>query len=288
MAKNDVTKAKEAQLPAEFMDALADAGQQHKDALGKDDMSVPFIQILQQLSPQCTRGKPEFIKGAIPSELLNTVTQERFPTRDDDDNQIVGMKILPISYKRTFIEWVTRANGGGIVQEYSVEEGLAINTARNDINQDIIQSGSPVGTPGNELKDTHTHFVFIMKDDGSYAPAIISMSSTQVKASKDWNAMINEVRLPDGRDAPRFFATWNVTTVQRTNDKGSWYVFKFEREGDLLTDGRMDVFKEALSFKEGIDAGEHKADHAKAEAAASGSTNPDAPSGGEGDDDVPF
>ena len=48
MAKNDVTKAKEAQLPAEFMDALADAGQQHKDALGKDDMSVPFIQILQK------------------------------------------------------------------------------------------------------------------------------------------------------------------------------------------------------------------------------------------------
>lgn len=283
--KNAVTKAKEAQLPAEFLDELADAGQQFQETLSKDDMSIPFLQILQQLSPQCTKGKPEFIKGAEPSDLFNTVTQALFKTRDENDNAVEGMRILPIFYKRSFIEWVPRSQGGGIVKEYSVEEGLSIVTKRNENNLDIIQQGSPIGTPGNQLNDTHTHFAFQILPDGTWTPVILTMASTQIKPSKDLNNLVSNVKLPDGRKAPRFFGIYSVTTQQRTNDQGSWYVWKFEKVDDVLNAGKMDMFRDAKAFVEGIVAGEHKADYSKME----GEANPDTGgSAGGSDEEVPF
>jgi len=281
-----VSKPKETQLPAEFLDELASAGEQHQETMSKDDMSIPFLQILQQLSPQCTKGKPEFIKGAEPSDLFNTVTQELWKTRDDDDNPTTGVRILPIHYKRSFIEWVPRSQGGGFIQEHPVEAGLGAITRRNESNLDIIQEGSPVGTPGNQLNDTHTHFVFVIESDGSFWPAVLTMASTQIKPSKDFNAMIDKQRLPDGRKPPRFFALWNVTTQQRTNDQGSWYVWKFEKYSDVVTEGRMDLFHEAKSFLEGVKAGEHQVDFSKAE----GEQNPVDPSSADTDDsgEVPF
>lgn len=283
----DLVVAKETALSTEVneLDELAAAGQEFKEHLGKDDMSIPFIQILQQLSPQCTKGQPEFIKGAESSQLFNTVTTERWNTRDEDDNPAKPIRILPITYKRSFIEWVPRAKGGGLVKEWDVDQGLSIVTARNEANQDIIQQGSPYGTPGNQLNDTHTHFVFVVREDGSYFPAVLTMSSTQIKPSKNLNSMISDTKLSNGAVAPRFFALWSVTTDQRTNDQGSWYIWKFEKAGDVQSLGLMPMFREAKAFAASILAGEHKVDHSK----VAGDVNPSAPAAGAvGEDEVPF
>ena len=280
----EVAKAKEAQLPAEFMDELAAAGEQHKEAMGKDDMSIPFLQILQSLSPQCTKGEPEFIKGAEPSDLYDTVAQVVFKTRDVDDNVQEGVRILPIHYKRSFIEWVPRNQGGGIVNEWSVAEGMSMITARNESNQDIIQPNSPIGTPGNQLNDTHTHFVFLIAEDGSYEPVIMTMASTQIKPSKDLNNMVNKQQLPDGREAPRYFGIYGVTTQRKSNDQGSWYVWKFERVDDVANAGMMQMFRDARKFADGVREGEHKADYAKMD----GEANPSTKSAGGNDEEVPF
>lgn len=268
----DLTKTQATAVSTEVndLDELTQAGQEFKETLGKDDMSIPFIQILQQLSPQCTKGQPEYIKGAESGELFNTVTSQRWKTRDDDDQPIFGMRILPITYKRTFIEWVPRNKGGGLVKEWDVDQGLSIITARNENNLDIIQDGSPYGTPGNQLNDTHTHFVFVIREDGTHFPAVLAMSSTQIKPSKNLNSMIADQKLPNGATPPRFFAIWNITTDQRTNDQGSWYVWKFEKAGDVQSLGMMPLFREAKAFAESILAGEHKVDHSK----AAGDTNP--------------
>lgn len=283
--KTEVAKAQEAQLPAEFLDEIAGAAQEHQEAMGKDDMSIPFLQILQQLSPQCTKGKPEFIKGAEPSDLFNTVTQQLIKTRDDDDNPVEATRILPIFYKRSFIEWVPRSKGGGIVKEHSVEEGLSIVTKRNDQNLDIIQEGSPLGTPGNQLNDTHTHFAFQILPDGTWTPVILTMSSTQIKPSKDLNNLVSNVKLPDGRKAPRYFGIYSVTTQQRTNDQGSWYIWKFEKVSDVLQSNMMAMFRDAKAFRDGIEAGEHKVDYSKMD----GEANPSTEGAAAGkDDEVPF
>jgi len=284
-----VAKKEEAGLPAEFMDELAQAGEEHQETLGKDDMSIPFLQILQSLSPQVVKGEAEYIKGAEPSDLLNTVTQSLIKTQDDDANAIEGCRVLPISYKRSFIEWVPRSQGGGIVNEWSVDEGLQIITQRStETGQDIIQANSPHGTPGNQLNDTHTHFMFLIHEDGTYEPVVLTMASTQIKPSKDLNNMVSKQQLPDGRKAPRFFGIYGVTTQRRSNDQGSWYVWKFERVSDVLTDDKMDMFRDAKQFVSGIETGEHKADYSKMDGEANPSTKDAPKGGGDNDDEVPF
>lgn len=289
--KTDVAVKKADQVPAEFMDELAAAGEQHKEVMTKDDMSIPFLTILQSLSPQCTKGEPEFIRDAEASDLYNSVSQKVYKTTNDDGEAFPSeLRLLPISYKRSMIEWIPRNKGGGLVKEYSIEDGMTIVTARNDANQDIIQEGSPLGTKGNQLVDTHTHFMFVITPDGLWEPIIIACSSTQLKPSKDLNNMVSKHMLSDGRKAPRYFGIYSVTTQRRSNDKGSWYIWKFEKVTDVLEDNKLAMFREAKVFYEGVAAGELKADHAKqGEGDANPSTSSASKSDKDGDDaDVPF
>lgn len=286
-----VAKASSAGLPAELMDELSQDGEDFQESMTKDDMSIPFLSILQSLSPQCTRGEAEYIKGAEPSNLYDTVTQRLFPTRDDEDNAIpAAIKIMPIEYKRSFIEWVPRNKGGGIVQEYTVEEGLSIITMRDDMNRDIIQQGSPFGTAGNQLVDTHTHFVFVIQEDGSYEPMIMALSSTQLKPSKDLNNMVSKHRLPNGSKATRFFGVYSITTQFKSNEKGSWYIWKFEKVDDVAANNELlPMYREAKSFAEGVKAGEHKADYSKMDGDENPSTDSKAGGGNKDDDEeIPF
>jgi len=41
-----------------------------------DDMQIPFIRILQALSPQLNKQDSMYIKGAEQGDIFNTVTQE--------------------------------------------------------------------------------------------------------------------------------------------------------------------------------------------------------------------
>ena len=44
----------------------------------QDDMALPFVRILGQLSPQVTDGDAKYIEGAKPGMIYNTVTSELY------------------------------------------------------------------------------------------------------------------------------------------------------------------------------------------------------------------
>lgn len=270
-AKKSVAKkpAADTAVSAQDLDELRTDGQQCSEALSEDDMSIPFVQILQQLSPQCTKGDPAFLPGAEPSDLYHTIEQTVRKTRDSADKAIEGARIIPIHYRRSYIEWVPRHAGGGFVAEHSAADGLTIATARSENNLDIIQDDTPLGTPGNQLALTHTHFIFLLADDGTFEPAILTMAATQLRASRDLNNMVSRHRLPTGERAARFFAVYSVTTQQRSNDQGSWYVWRFCRVDDVAANPTLLVpYRAAREFLAGIIQGEHVADHARADATA--------------------
>lgn len=249
----------------------------HAEHLGRDDVSIPFIQILQQLSPQCTDGDPLYNEAAKASMFYNTVTGELTESKDN------GFDFIPVFYKASYIEWVTRQKGGGFVREYSEDDGKKILVSRNENSQDIIQAGSPAGTAGNELKLTHTHYVFKLKADGGFEPAVLTMTSTQIKKSKDLNALItnNKVQTKNGLAAVRFAHLMRAKTARKSNDQGTWYVWDFERLGFAS----REMFPEAISFAAGVKSGEKKADF---NAATSEGASP-APAGkGDLDEEVPF
>ena len=52
--------------------------QQGFENMTQEDMALPFVRILGQLSPQVTDGDAKYIDGAKPGMIYNTVTSELF------------------------------------------------------------------------------------------------------------------------------------------------------------------------------------------------------------------
>ena len=85
---NDMT-AKTSGSVALFGDDL----QQGFENMTQEDMALPFVRILGQLSPQVTDGDAKFIDGAKPGMIYNTVTSELFDGKK-------GIKVIPCYYKK--------------------------------------------------------------------------------------------------------------------------------------------------------------------------------------------
>lgn len=202
----------------------------------QEQMTTPFLNILNALSPQVTRGKAEFIKEAQVGQLFNTVTKELY----DGEK---GINLILSSFKESFIEWIPRNEGGGFVGEYDVMTGVKAIT-ETDVNFNaVIQTGSPVGTPGHWLVQTHTRLGAIVSDDhSSWSPVVLSLSNSGLKASKNLNARhkLMDWKNPATGEAgalgkcPMPLILWKLKTKLATNKNGdSWFTWDFERQGQL-------------------------------------------------------
>ncbi len=235
--------------------------------LSKDDLAIPFLVILQSGSPQLKRSEGEYIPGAAEGMLFNSVTRQVM------DPVAERIYVVPCAYDRHFVEWRIRENGGGFQGQHSVEEGQTLleKSMRDDKNRDIIESG-------NQLNDTRTFYVMIYNDeDGIVGPALITMTSTQIKKARQWLMQQNLLKLkgPNGPYTPPMFASkWRVNTVPESNEKGSWMGWAFSHEG-YLSGPQDPVFVEALKFAKSVKSGAVKPDFSKAPEAGN-------------DDDVPF
>ena len=95
MAEAAVVK-KESTAVANIMDDLYEAAGQGMETIGADDMQIPFLRILQPLSPQLIKNDPKFIKGASAGDIFNTVTGE-FWEADE------GVDVLMCAYTTKFL-----------------------------------------------------------------------------------------------------------------------------------------------------------------------------------------
>ena len=76
------------------------------DNMTQDDLALPFVRILGQLSPQVTMGDAKYIESAKPGMIYNTVTSELYDGKK-------GIKVIPCYYKKDYPEWSDRGDGPG-------------------------------------------------------------------------------------------------------------------------------------------------------------------------------
>ncbi len=214
-----VSVANSEALPASMEDlAVLDAGAGLESAKSRDDFAIPFVSVLQSLSPQLDPTSPDYLEDARAGMIYNSVTK----TVSDSVRVIVGY------YNRTFIEWVPRTAGGGFRGE-STERQEEYDKLRDPT------TGKAKLHSGNELADTRNFYVLTLSPNGSIAPAMISMGSTQIKRAKLWVA---NLRTPypkrDGSGVfvpPAWAHLWKLTSVPESNAKGRWFSWRIEREG---------------------------------------------------------
>lgn len=206
--------------------------------------AIPFIQILQSGSPQCKRSDGAYIKGAEEGMFLNTVTQEV-------TDGAKGIRVIPCFYRRVFIEWKPRDSGGGFVAEHPATSPLVSQTVRTEKGDQLPN--------GNFLVDTRSHYLLLVRDDGAYSPAVVTMTSTQVKKSRQWMSRMESIKFKNAAQQlytpPMFSHIYTLTTTAEQNDAGSWFGWRIG-DAERLEDAGL--FAAAKDFKRAIAAGEVK------------------------------
>ena len=91
-----------------------------------EDLSIPFIRVLAQLSPQVNKRDGAYVEGAEAGMLFNTVLNEVY-------DGVEGIEVVPCHYNRRFVEWKPREQGGGYVTSYETTDPIVNTTTKNDV-----------------------------------------------------------------------------------------------------------------------------------------------------------
>ena len=210
----------------------------------QDDLALPFIRILGQLSPQVTQGDAKYIEAAKPGMIYNTVTNDLFDGKK-------GIKVIPCYYKKDYPEWSDRGDGPGAPVAVHLPNSPVISTGKRD--------GSKIRLPnGNYLEETASYYIMVQSKTGAYTPALITMKSTQLNVSKKWNSMMKTIQMPDGKGGfaipPMHGVVYNLASTLQKNDKGSWYgwVVTMDR---ILDQADKTLYLNAKDFRGNVSKG---------------------------------
>ena len=238
---NQVTEKKNGALATFDMEADAQQGTQN---ISQDDLALPFLKILGQLSPEVNKRDGKYVEGAEPGKIINTVTNELFDS----------FNVIPVFYKRQYVEWQDRGTSTGApVAIHSADSNIVSQTTRGKDYKDRLPNG-------NYLENTANHFVLTLgKSPENVEHALISMKSTQLKVSRKWNSMMMGIKM-QGKNGlftpPTYSHIYKLSTVQMSNDKGTWFGWDVSKAGPVENRGIYDMAK---TFAASVSKGEVEA-----------------------------
>ena len=235
---NQVATKKEGALATNLFEADANKGAQN---ISQEDLALPFLKVLGQLSPEVNKRDGKYVEGAEPGKIINTVSNELYDS----------INVLPVFYKRQYVEWQDRGNSTGApVAIHEADSDIVSQTTRDKSFKDRLPSG-------NYLENTANHFVVLLGD--SPTTALISMKATQLKVSRKWNSMMLGIKM-QGKNGlftpPTYSHIYNLKTVQMSNDKGTWFGWDVSKVGPVSDKGVYDIAK---TFAERVGKGEIQA-----------------------------
>ena len=242
MSKNLAEKTETALATVTSFEEDAQSG---FDGMNQDDLALPFLRLLTATSPEVGE-----VDGAMPGMVYNTVTGQLYDGKK-------GLLVIPCAYVRQYIEWAPRGSGSGApVTIYPATSDVLSRTHREPgDNRDYLDNG-------NYIENTANHYVMVIDENGSPAPALIVMKSTQLKKSRKWNSMQMSVKLQSSQGGlytpPMFSQVYRLTTQQESNDKGKWYGWEIERVGSVED---MSVYRLAKEFANSVKSGDVQIKH---------------------------
>lgn len=178
----------------------ADSGRGSEN-VSSNDIIIPRIEIIQQLSPQHNKKKPEYIEGAEAGMAFNTGSSTLYAG---------PVLFIPVYFTKEWLLWRDIKKGGGFGGSFASEE-LA-NAAK------VTQE-----TPNDwEVVDTYIHYVMTLKagstmDKPLFEEAVLSMSKSQAKVSRNFNTLVKMA----GGD--RFSRIYQLEVVDDQNKEGQDY-----------------------------------------------------------------
>lgn len=184
-------------------------------------MALPFLRIVQKLSPQLNRQKPEFIDGAQEGDLYNTLT-----------NTLIEKPIgcIVLRYEHIYIEW--KPNRQGFVGYHSIENAKRLAVDSTKFGKWLVKGTGDGKDPAtmNILQENYV-YALILEGHENDGPIVMSLSSSMLKVAKNWNRLMTTHILPDGSKAKPYYLVWSLGTEYTKKDTNDWYIpaVKFDR-----------------------------------------------------------
>ena len=237
MAKGkEVTVAQGTEL-AERPDYMGDSGRGSEE-VGINDVTIPRLSIIQDLSPQHKKNKAEYIKGAEVGMLFDTVTMGLY------EKSVI---FVPVYYRLEWVVWKNRDAGGGFIGAFASQQLAVAAVGEHPLAGQMTEKDEPV----LEVHDTAQHFGLLMDpnspaNDPRATEIVISMSRSQLKPSRQFNS---QIRIATGDRWERYY---RLSSIETQNAAGQdYYNWKIEQLGFVSEQ----VFAQAEMLYEAVIAG---------------------------------
>src|SRR5210317_183557 len=248
MAKTQANQvATKATAEAPMLSSLEEFAGAGAENITSKDVSLPFLKILTNNSPQVTQGDSKFVSEARPGMVINSVLNKLYNGQD-------GFSVVPCFFKFEYVEWADRGTQNSVapVNSYPADSDIMSKTTRGDDRKDRLPNG-------NYIEPTHYHYVMMVdENDQPSETAVIVMKATQAKKSKKWNSMMLSQRRK-GKNGffqpPTWSQIYKLRTVLEKNSLGSWFGWEVEHEKDIPNKTLMDA---AMAFYETCKKGNAK------------------------------
>lgn len=264
MAKAKATKAsKETALEVKAEEAALmnfDYGDEAGEGYDPDsagDIQIPFITVLQALSPQLKKGSG--IEGAEAGLLYNNVT----------DVVSDSIRFVPAISKKLYVEWVKRSEGSGYVAAHSLD---------SEIVQKFKAKGErgPWDTADGKHEIIETQYLYCLVVDSKNDPTgeffVLSFTSTKLSAWRKWNTSIHTFRM-NGQQPPLFAHVVELKTKEQSNKHGDFYnLLLSPANGEMkksLVGPRSAAFQAAKDYRAMVESGVAQAAKEQKDAPAS-------------------
>lgn len=241
---NEVTTTKEAQLPAGLMkDMEADAAT-HGQTFTPDQLIIPRIAILQDLSPQVKSHKAEYVDGAKPGMIFNNVAG----TLDGE------IWFTPSQFFVRYIAW--QENRGGLITTSLTKDEVEENFSENGVGQWtglITPRGKKDAVRVDVIETPEWVGVATGKEWGPM-PVAISFPGTKAKIARKINTTIHLTEIPGKKGPfkpPAFYHKFILRTALEQSGENEWFGWTVTPDGwaDEATIAKAKALK--LAFEDG-------------------------------------
>lgn len=166
-----------------------------QENVGAEDLVIPRLEVVQDLSPCRKRNDPNYIPGAEEGMLYNNVTRELYGK---------DVLVVPVGFVKEWLIWKDRKKGGGFRGAFASKDD-----ALHAI--DGLEDGEDC-----EAIDTNQQFCLLVKSDGTAEEIVVSMAKSKAKVSRKWNSLI---RLANGDSFSRVYRLTAVEDANSNNEK---------------------------------------------------------------------
>jgi hypothetical protein len=182
-----------------------------------EDQIVPMLKVLQPLSPELNETHMKYVEGAEAGMIY---------LQGLEDELYESITFQHCRFEKHIVEWIPRGKGGGFVARHDTWPPGWVEGVADDGRRQVRMTKS-----GNQLIETRYHIGNVILKGGDVHPFIIPFSSTGHTVSRQWQTMMNAVRVGDGEIPDAWTKLYRLNTVRRTNAAGTWYLLNVQPIG---------------------------------------------------------